>query len=264
ESLVKMLKDCGYTFQEMMVSPTSVGIPNSRLRYFLIAKTSPEGFSFQTSSQILEGFPWSAEKDASDPSTVPDPSAPTTCQQEEEEEEEEVRVLYKVETAKDARRKLSQNSDLSVRQIGDFLELKVEEEEMELYLLPPKTLLRYALVMDIVRPTCRRSICFTKGYGHYAKGTGSVLQSCIETEMESVFKGLEQHSEEEQLRRLSTLKLRYFTPREIANLMGFPQSFTFPQQISTKQQYRVLGNSLNVVMVARLIQLLVSYHADTQ
>lgn len=32
----------------------------------------------------------------------------------------------------------------------------------------------------------------------------------------------------------------------------------FPDSISTKQQYRLLGNSLNVVVVAKLLQLLVS------
>lgn len=34
----------------------------------------------------------------------------------------------------------------------------------------------------------------------------------------------------------------------------------FPKNISTAQQYKVLGNSLNVVVVARLLQLLLSEH----
>ncbi|XP_071757326.1 tRNA (cytosine(38)-C(5))-methyltransferase isoform X1 [Centroberyx gerrardi] len=254
ECLVKTLKDCGYTFQEIMVSPSSVGIPNSRLRYFLIAKASPGSFSFQTSSEILDSFPRPAENTSdSQKPTVSDPFCPSTCQQEENAEES--RVLYKLETMKDAQRKSNQNSNLSVQQIQDFLELRTEVAR---YLLPPKVLLRYGVLMDIVRPTCRRSVCFTKAYGHYVEGTGSVLQSCMETELESVFKALDQQSEEEKLQQLLKLKLRYFTPREIANLMGFPQSFAFPEQISTKQQYRVLGNSLNVVVVTRLIQLLVS------
>ncbi|KAM6953123.1 tRNA (cytosine(38)-C(5))-methyltransferase [Aplochiton taeniatus] len=277
ESLVKTLKDCGYTYQEIMVSPTSLGIPNSRLRYFLVAKAAPGGFSFQTSSEILEGFPQPSEKDVPASSAGPHASGRNTRREEDAEtEEEEGRVLYKLETAQDAERKSRQNRNHSVRPIRDFLELRAdsgkeggedvggggekekEEEEMERYLLPPKTLLRYALLMDIVRPTCRRSVCFTKGYGRYVEGTGSVLQSCVETKMESVFKGLDQLSEEEQLKQLSRLRLRYFTPREIANLMGFPTRFTFPENITTKQRYRVLGNSLNVLVVARLIQLLVS------
>lgn len=55
----------------------------------------------------------------------------------------------------------------------------------------------------------------------------SVLEifALCSVQMQSVFAGLDQCSEEEKLQRLSTLKLRYFTPREVANLMGFPQSF---------------------------------------
>uniref|UniRef100_A0A8C9G821 Uncharacterized protein n=1 Tax=Pavo cristatus TaxID=9049 RepID=A0A8C9G821_PAVCR len=43
--------------------------------------------------------------------------------------------------------------------------------------------------------------------------------------LESVFKHIENLTEEEKLMKLSTLKLRYFTPREIANLHGFPPEF---------------------------------------
>uniref|UniRef100_A0A7N6AKH5 tRNA (cytosine(38)-C(5))-methyltransferase n=1 Tax=Anabas testudineus TaxID=64144 RepID=A0A7N6AKH5_ANATE len=180
---------------------------------------------------------------------------PAACQPEEEMQHDH--FLYKLETGTELQRKMKQNSVQSVRMVQDFLEPQMEVN-LEHYLLPPKTLLRYALILDIVQPTCRRSTCFTKGYGRYVEGTGSVLQCCMETEMQSVFAGLDQCSEEEKLQRLSTLKLRYFTPREVANLMGFPQSFSFPEQITSKQQYKVLGNSLNVVVVSRLLQLLVS------
>ncbi|XP_070842443.1 tRNA (cytosine(38)-C(5))-methyltransferase isoform X2 [Chaetodon trifascialis] len=246
DHLVKTLKECGYTFQEIMVSPTSVGIPNSRLRYFLIAKISTE--------KILDASPHPTKSNSPEQSTALCPPHPGTCQPEEEMQEGH--ILYKLETVMDAQRKRNQNNDLSIRQIQDFLEPRMEVN-MEHYLLPPKILLRYALLLDIVQPTCRRSICFTKGYGRYVEGTGSVLQCCMETELESVFRGLDQYSEEEKLQRLLKLKLRYFTPREVANFMGFPQSFSFPEQIAIKQQYRVLGNSLNVVVVAKLLQLLV-------
>ncbi|KAM6970958.1 tRNA (cytosine(38)-C(5))-methyltransferase [Tautogolabrus adspersus] len=267
EQLVKTLMECGYTYQEVMISPTSVGIPNSRLRYYLIAKSSTENFSTDTCSKILEAFPHSAENDSPafpnpaesnlpEEPPVSSPSNPDTCLTEEEDPRRN-QVLYKLETTMDAQRKMNQNKDASVRQIQDFLEPQMEVN-IENYLLPPKTLLRYALLLDIVQPTCRRSVCFTKGYGRYVEGTGSVLKCCMATEMESVFGGLDQKSEEEKLQQLLKLKLRYFTPREVANLMGFPESFSFPEQISTKQKYRVLGNSLNVVVVARLLQLMVS------
>uniref|UniRef100_A0A8C3TM85 Uncharacterized protein n=1 Tax=Chelydra serpentina TaxID=8475 RepID=A0A8C3TM85_CHESE len=56
----------------------------------------------------------------------------------------------------------------------------------------------------------------------------SIIHICyfvLSPQLESVFKSIEMLSEEEKLMKLSTLKLRYFTPREIANLHGFPPEF---------------------------------------
>lgn len=57
-------------------------------------------------------------------------------------------------------------------------------------------------------------------------GLGS-LTACLwcVLQVERVFLSLEQCSEEEKVQKLLQLKLRYFTPREVANLMGFPPTF---------------------------------------
>ncbi|KAG8573748.1 hypothetical protein GDO81_012531 [Engystomops pustulosus] len=81
------------------------------------------------------------------------------------------------------------------------------------------------------------------------------LISCSR-QISSAYKSLETLSDEEKLAKLSTLKLRYFTPREIANLHGFPATFGFPEEVTTRQRYRLLGNSLNVHIVAQLIALM--------
>uniref|UniRef100_A0AAQ4RLZ5 tRNA (cytosine(38)-C(5))-methyltransferase n=1 Tax=Gasterosteus aculeatus aculeatus TaxID=481459 RepID=A0AAQ4RLZ5_GASAC len=180
-------------------------------------------------SQIPEAFPHPAGASPHQHTVVSSP--PSAATGRPDEDTQGGHVLYKQETEREAQRKTSQNQDLSVRRIRDFLE-PPGDVNMEHYLLPPGHPLPHSRVV----------------------GTGSVLQCC----MESVFAGLDQMSEDDKLQQLLKLKLRYFSPREVANLMGFPQSFSFPQQISTKQQYRVLGNSLNVVVVARLLRLLVS------
>ncbi|XP_016301464.1 tRNA (cytosine(38)-C(5))-methyltransferase [Sinocyclocheilus anshuiensis] len=249
DALLKTLRECDYSFQEFLISPTSLGIPNSRLRYFLIAKRPPGSFSFPTSAEIMEGFPMCESPDSL---AVPH-NNPTSS---ECEREKSGTIIFKLETEQELGRKRIQDSRETVRRLQDFLQ--EDKEDMDQYLLPPKTLLRYALLMDVVQPSCRRSVCFTKGYGHYVEGTGSVLQSCVDVELETVFKNLELLSEEDKLKQLLQLKLRYFTPREIANLMGFPADFTFPKHISVKQQYRVLGNSLNIHVVSHLIRLVIS------
>ncbi|KRZ21166.1 DNA (cytosine-5)-methyltransferase [Trichinella pseudospiralis] len=51
-----------------------------------------------------------------------------------------------------------------------------------------------------------------------------------------------------------TEKLRFFTPIEIQRLMGFPETFVFPEKISIRQRYQLLGSSVNVFIVSKLIQ----------
>ncbi|NXG15567.1 TRDMT methyltransferase, partial [Grallaria varia] len=258
--LLKTLETCGFKYQEFLLSPTCLGIPNSRLRYFLIGKLHQEPFSFQAPGQVNE-YPedllkdnvagktsssLSSEEKNLNPNTGPDCSSKKSLPKGA--------FLYKLETVEEMERKHDQDNDSSVQMLKDFLE--EESEEMSQYFLPPKSLLRYAFLLDIVKPTCRRSTCFTKGYGHYVEGTGSVLQTAVDVQLESVFKHIEELPEEEKLMKLSTLKLRYFTPREIANLHGFPLEFGFPEKVTIKQCYRLLGNSLNVHVVAKLISIL--------
>ncbi len=54
--------------------------------------------------------------------------------------------------------------------------------------------------------------------------------------------------------QIKALRLRYFTPREIANMSSFPATFSFPAQVTLKQRYALLGNSLSALVVADLLQ----------
>ncbi|XP_051465376.1 tRNA (cytosine(38)-C(5))-methyltransferase isoform X1 [Apus apus] len=267
--LVRTLETCGFKYQEFLLSPTCLGIPNSRMRYFLIAKLHEEPFSFQAPGQVLTRFPDQDLQDLLEDKAA-DKVGGASSSLSSEEKNLDLNIgpdcrskknlskgafLFKLETVEEMERKYGQDNDSSIQMLKDFLE--EESEEMSQYSLPTKSILRYAFLLDIVKPTCRRSTCFTKGYGHYVEGTGSVLQTAVDVELESVFKHIEELPEEEKLMKWSTLKLRYFTPREIANLHGFPLEFGFPDKITIKQCYRLLGNSLNVHVVAKLISILV-------
>lgn len=112
--------------------------------------------------------------------------------------------------------------------------------------VPDKVKSRYINVMDIVPPESTVSTCFTKSYTQYAEGTGSAL----------ALKSPPDRSDNKSARNANVYDLRYFTPREVANLMCFPDSFTFPDYVTRKQRYRMLGNSLNVKVVSYLVSLL--------
>ncbi|KAM5235783.1 tRNA (cytosine(38)-C(5))-methyltransferase isoform 3-T3 [Ctenodactylus gundi] len=250
--LIQTMENCGFQYQEFLLSPTSLGIPNSRLRYFLIAKLQSEPLPFRAPDQVLMEFPKAefehSEKyaTAAGSQTAARKKEPATCHGRSTQCSGKDNILFKLETAEEIDRKHQQDSDLSVQMLKDFLE---DDVDMNQYFLPPKSLLRYALLLDIVKPTCR-------SYGSYIEGTGSVLQTAEDVEIESVYKSLTHLQEEEKVAKLSMLKLRYFTPKEIANLLGFPSQFGFPEKITMKQCYRLLGNSLNVHVVAKLIKIL--------
>nr|XP_045255570.1 tRNA (cytosine(38)-C(5))-methyltransferase isoform X6 [Macaca fascicularis] len=250
--LIQTIENCGFQYQEFLLSPTSLGIPNSRLRYFLIAKLQSQPLPFQAPGQVLMQFPkiesvhpqkytMDVENKIQEKNIEPNISFDSSTQGSGKDA-----ILFKLETAEEIHRKNQQDSDLSVKMLKDFLE---DDTDMNQYLLPPKSLLRYALLLDIVQPTCRR-------YGSYIEGTGSVLQTAEDVQIENIYKSLTKLSQEEQITKLLMLKLRYFTPKEIANLLGFPPEFGFPEKITVKQRYRLLGNSLNVHVVAKLIKIL--------
>ena len=128
------------------------------------------------------------------------------------------------------------------------------DEELNRYLLSEKVLSKYWRIFDVRQRSDTSSCCFTKAYTHYAEGTGSILQH---NSQEPFHKRFDEFKNEENIEILKPLKLRYFTPREVANLMGFPdQHFDFPENTSLKTKYRLLGNSLNVIVVSSLLKLL--------
>jgi site-specific DNA-cytosine methylase len=50
--LTTTLRQIGFIFQEFLINPTEIGIPNSRLRYYLIGKRQTEKFAFETRDEI--------------------------------------------------------------------------------------------------------------------------------------------------------------------------------------------------------------------
>ncbi|XP_077978631.1 tRNA (cytosine(38)-C(5))-methyltransferase-like [Glandiceps talaboti] len=316
--LITTLKNCHYQFQEFLLSPNQFGIPNSRLRYFLLAKRHPHQFHFKLTDQILESLPnkcansccgeahdsaighmkgdSSLPKDSEGVGETSE-SAPSVGENTNTETVEAKPLCASpsdsaastsscLATGDNGKQTVAmettpivmptqccQNSctcanvQLSVQCSGDSFTdkdemkyirefLEDEGKDFSQYLVGEKILVRFGRLMDIVKPSCQRSCCFTKGYHHYVEGTGSVLQMNTQIDMAETFKKIFTLSDDDpnKIQLLSSLQLRYFTPREVASLMSFPHHFNFPESTSLKQRYRLLGNSLNVHVVARLLK----------
>lgn len=214
DRLLECILKSGFNYKEFILSPCQFGIPNTRHRYYLLAKKKGEIFYFQ------------------------DPSLDVIFPKEFIEERE------------------------TCQRIEDILQENLNESE---YLVSSKILNKHASILDVKTPASSRSCCFTKAYTRYVEGTGSVFcpfSDEIVTEKFSESKKYEDNLER-KAEILASLKLRYFTPREVARLMSFPETFNFPKTSSKKQMYRLLGNSINVHVVSKLIKLFKHGDNDT-
>ena len=212
-----------YHVVEFLINSNELGIPNSRLRYYLLARRQP--FSAKIKADL----------DRSDLlSFIPG----------------------------------YENSSITPP-LSKFL-----ETDPAGYQLSEKFLSKWGRVLDLVTPASTRSCCFTKGYGVKAEGSGSVIQqapddtnSCAITPEQHTSSDLTDHRTdnersvcssklegEEFLKHMKSLNLRFFTPREIARIHGIPEWYEFPDSLSQKQLYKLLGNGLNVTVVKQLIE----------
>lgn len=132
-------------------------------------------------------------------------------------------------------------------------------EDISNYSLPDDILLKRAKILDICNPSSRRSCCFTKSYGKYVEGTGSVFSPLSQGEIDEIYTQLSQLTDEnDYVQTARRLKLRFFTPKEVSRLMCFPENYLFPQNVTKNQKYKLFGNSINVKVCTELIKLLVN------
>ncbi|XP_033215621.1 tRNA (cytosine(38)-C(5))-methyltransferase isoform X2 [Belonocnema kinseyi] len=199
-----------FNYKEFLLSPCQFGVPNSRHRYYLLAKRKDLNFCFEDSSfvsslpeNISRIFPNSRHRLLASKDGFLNPKTDTEC--------------YKLRNI-------------------------IQEEVEDKYLISEKTLQKYVSILDIRNEDANGSCCFTKAYGHYVEGTGSVFSPYTDDVMKEHFSKLKSCKDVslEELKSLVGLKLRYFTPKEVSRLMCFPEEFSFPNTVTNKQRYRLL------------------------
>ncbi|KAJ3339615.1 C-5 cytosine-specific DNA methylase [Entophlyctis luteolus] len=162
------------------------------------------------------------------------------------------RRRYYLCATKNAGTREGQEPDLSLKLITDWSHSKSENPpavgeylesltDVKPFLLPAEYITkRHNFRFDIVRPDSKRSSTITKAYG-----TKMIVDPNFEDSASIV-----------------DLGLRFFTPTEVARLHAFPVDNTnshnhrlvFPSDVGVFQQYKLLGNSLNVKVIAELMR----------
>lgn len=109
--------------------------------------------------------------------------------------------------------------------IENYLESLDSKEVLEKYYLKDEQLIRYHMIIDIVEPESTSTNCFTRSYGHRLEGSGSILKTSNEHSIKDIYEQINTIKDQTLIiELLKKLKLRFFTPKEIANLMCFPDS----------------------------------------
>ncbi len=263
--LRNVLRQREFVVQVFVVCPTDLGIPNSRRRCYVLAKRqSPFAMHQYDYCLVVGSIPGRSMVPATSiiplttliPNVIIDADNVTerkaACDTVEDDDESDTdRVDSGVSMSTPYAKEYS-TRDHACAALSEYLEVPPWAASL---MIPESVVRRHGQAMDIVTPTMRKSNCFTKGYGSYVTGTGSVLLC------DAPAGAITSKADADQLKfsaPLPSLSLRYFSPREIANLQGFPSSFEFPDSITLKQRYRLLGNSLNCSVVGSLLSYLLS------
>ncbi|GAV70563.1 DNA_methylase domain-containing protein [Cephalotus follicularis] len=247
--MIEILGKCDFVTQEFILSPIQFGVPYSRPRYFCLAKRKPLSFQSQLfnnqllwSPSPLFGYDDDTMTDKHDQKQGSLDKFPQCC--------EPVEKFLEHNSSSDLANTESRFRTTScVSKDGFGASEKIDEgnrfsvSSMKQYFVPGSLIERWGSAMDVVYPDSKRCCCFTKSYYRYVKGTGSLLATI-------------QPKDRGKPSSLKEQCLRYFTPREVANLHSFPEDFQFPQHTSLRQRYALLGNSLSIAVVAPLLRYL--------
>jgi tRNA (cytosine38-C5)-methyltransferase len=207
-----------YSWQEYVLCPTQLGIPNCRRRYYMICERSKR---FDSNKRLKD-----------DASLSPLPLQLSTEQKMRKCVQEYV-VSHREES-----------SDTPWESV--ILQDNVFDKE-------------WAKHLGIVTTRDTITHCFTAAYARQLhKATGSILlmeeqqEDDHDNSVNSTASSAIDRSNIKQYKR----RLRRFLPCELLRLFGFPDDFKFPKDISLEQQYKLIGNSVNVNVVAYVVGIL--------
>ena len=279
QRLVGVLKSAGYCVREVWASPAMIGVPNQRTRYFLLARrlnASRAGAADSSGSAAASGE--QQQQREALPAELPPALSNVVLLDPAALDEACVTgtpippPVGEVASALQA----------SCRPLSDYLD-PADSPDLSAHAVPDHILERYGSATDLVDRTSRRSCCFTKNYSRYIKGTGSLVcegggggeggggegggggaasgsSSSLDASAASVSLPAPLLADplDKSLEALRPLRPRFFAPREIARIHGFPEEFEFPSTLSMKKRYELLGNSLSIQVVAALLRFLLS------
>jgi len=130
------MRSLGYNILELLLTPLQFGVPNSRLRYYFLAKKGPLRFAHTAQEDVDrvwrhipgQGGDWVDDRNdiESDAKSTVDSKQPVP----------------------------------SIPSLSSYLD---SPDETSNYSIPDKVLYKWGCLFDVIYPSSRRSCCFTRG-----------------------------------------------------------------------------------------------------
>ena len=251
----KALKLRKYSFCHLHLTPTKCGIPNDRPRYYSIAVLLEDSTALSLNKEFRKNIDES----------IHEWFVNVIEMEDKLDESPPIHTSIKPLGVED------QDNNNGLLPISQFLDSG--DVTSELHVSEKVLNSNSSWCFDMVTPTDRSSACFTSSYGKFVRGTGSVLYTGTEDGDQDKAADKIRRIPPEQRQFDSNWKdgldlngnLRYFSGTEIARLFGFPVtpigmkdgsqwSFRFPPDCTLKQQWKLMGNSLNVRVASKICE----------
>ena len=240
---IAVLVDRGFEIHQFILTPTQMGIPNSRPRYYCVAVRRNNN-SVGVVHELKLSLPGCSIDD------------PTLC--------------TGLQNYLDSPEKLNENvnSNNTGESISWLAAVTVPQDVIDK---------SASWCFDIVSEMDNHTSCFTKSYSRFIRGSGSVIRmedtrhdhqnkrpKFTEIAQNTSHENDNNETKKEQCKEWSQgIRLRYFTPSELLKLFGFNSlvvsdshnSFSFPMdKVTIKKTYELIGNSLNVLVVTAVLK----------
>lgn len=153
--------------------------------------------------------------------------------------------------------------EVPVRPVGDFCTHR--QPSVDDYRVPESLLKRAfqnSWQLDVATGKSGLTKTFTQAYGKKEKGYGeeglSKAGPLLLTEDDGWTPSDQGRRRFGVLNQKDWDHVRYFAPEEILGIHGYPSEMKLPEWLKTRQQWRLIGNSVNVAVVGRVLERLLA------
>lgn len=270
----EVLQHVGYEAKEMTLSPHfSVGLPNSRTRYFCVARfigrsaLGLEESSAAIASELLASTQLAVEAavatnldeaDIDNDEEEPNDGEDTRNGEAKQADQSQTKIAQSTSDGSATPFSMSlryQGSILTLRQVisdlmgvinqkvlaqdGEYVNLLVSREVLSSSWAPQN--------LSLVDGSDTLTYCFTKGYGKrvdHSAGSCLVMNDIASKDIDRS-RLIDYHGQ-----------IRLFHPDELLLLFGYPAGYAFPEGMSLQHRWGCIGNSVNVKVVSKVMQYL--------